>query len=296
MNGAPGALDRWEGRPVEEWAGRWGVPLVEAYDELPSTNDRLRALAESGAAHFTVVTADAQTAGRGRGGKRWESPGGMGLWLSFLLRGKSELRSESELRDESEPGGELEVPPNLLVPILVGLAATRALERICPSLKPGIKWPNDIEVEGRKLGGILCESAGTGVVVVGVGLNLRQGIEDFDPGLKERAASMEMAGCRGVSRSRVAGELLSSARALVDPPPVLLDQQLRQEVRNRDILSGRTVWTEVGFAGKAVGIAADGALLVETEGRVEEIRAGSVLAVETGGVQPGVEVKRIEGK
>ena len=263
MSGAPEALDRWEGRPVEEWARRWGVPHVEAYDELPSTNDRLRDLAEAGAAHFTVVIADSQTAGKGRGGKRWESPSGMGLWMSFLVRSDSE------------------VPP-ALVPILVGLAATRALEQLCPSLRPGIKWPNDIEVEGRKLGGILCEGAGPGAVVVGVGLNLRQGIEDFDPGLKERAASMEMAGCRGVSRSEVAGELLSAARSLVDPPPALLDERLRQEVRDRDSLIGRAVRADVGIAGRAVGIAADGALLVEVEGRVQEVRAGGVSAVESG--------------
>ena len=261
MSRAPGALDRWEGRPVEEWARRWDVPHVEAYDELPSTNDRLCELAEAGAAHFTVVTADAQTAGKGRGGKRWESPAGMGLWISFLVRSDSE------------------VPPTL-VPILVGLAATRALMRLCPSLKPGIKWPNDIEVEGRKLGGILCEGAGPGAIVVGVGLNLRQGIEDFDPALKERAASIEMAGCMGVSRSRVASELLDAARSLVHSPPALLDERLRQEVRDRDILTGRTVRTEVGVAGRAIGIAADGALLVEVEGRVQEIRAGGVVALE----------------
>ena len=264
MSGAPEALDRWEGRPVEEWARRWGVPHVEAYDVLPSTNDHLRVLAESGAAHFTVVTADSQTAGKGRGGKRWESPSGMGLWMSFLVRSESE------------------VPP-ALVPVLVGLAATRALERLCPSLRPGIKWPNDIEVEGRKLGGILCERAGPGAVVVGVGLNLHQGIEDFDPGLKERAASMEMAGCRGVSRSKLAGELLSAARALVDPPPALLDERLRQEVRDRDSLIGRAVRAEVGIAGRAMGIAADGALLVEVEGRVQKVRAGGVSALESGG-------------
>ncbi len=185
----------------------------------------------------------------------------MGLWISFLVRSDSE------------------VAPTL-VPVLVGLAVTRALERLCPSLKPGIKWPNDIEVEGRKLGGILCESTRAGVVIVGVGLNLRQGIEDFDPGLKERAASMQMAGCRGVSRSRIAGELLAAARSLVDPLPALLDEQLRREVQRRDILNGRAVRTEVGLAGKAVGIAADGALLVEVEGRVEEIRAGGVMALE----------------
>jgi len=64
--GQPEALDDWEGRPVEEWARLWDVPLLEAYDELPSTNDHLRVLAEAGAAHFTVVIADAQTAGRFR--------------------------------------------------------------------------------------------------------------------------------------------------------------------------------------------------------------------------------------
>ncbi len=263
MSEVPGALDQWEGRPVEEWERRWGVPRLEVYDELPSTNDRLRALASAGAAHFTVVTADAQTAGKGRGGKRWESPGGMGLWISFLVR------------------SDTEVPPTL-VPILVGLAAARAVERLCPSLRPGIKWPNDIEVEGRKLGGILCEGAGSGAVVVGVGLNIRQGIEDFDPGLKERAASLAMAGCTGVSRSSVAGELLLAARSLVDPPPDLLDERLRQEVRDRDTLIGRTVRTEVGVAGQAIGISADGALLVEVDGRVEEIRAGGVMVVESG--------------
>ena len=262
MSGAPGALDRWEGRPVEEWARRWGVPHLEVYDELPSTNERLRVLAEAGTAHFSVVTADSQTEGKGRSGKRWDSPGGMGLWISFLVRNDSEV-------------------PSTLIPILVGLATIRTLERLCPSLSPGIKWPNDIEVQGRKLGGILCESAGTGAVVVGVGLNLRQGIEDFDPGLKERAASLEMGGCRDVRRSRVAGELLSAARSLVDPPPALLHDVLRQEVRDHDTLTGRTVKTEVGVSGKAVGIAADGALLVEVEGRVHEIRAGGVMAVET---------------
>ena len=258
------ALDHWEGRPVEEWARRWGVPRVEAHDELPSTNDRLRALAAAGAAPFTVVTADSQSVGKGRGEKRWESPAGMGLWISFLVRNESKVLPR-------------------LIPILVGLAATRALERLCPSLKAGIKWPNDIEVEGRKLGGILCESTGTGAVVVGVGLNLRQGIGDFEPALKERAVSMEMAGCRGVSRSKIATELLSAARSLVDPPPALLDERLRQEVRGRDILNGRRVRTEVGFIGKAIGIAADGALLVDVGGRIQEIRAGGVTAVEAGG-------------
>lgn len=267
--GVSRALDRWEGRRVEEWATRWAIPRFEAHEQIPSTNDRLRKLAEAGAAPFTVVTADAQTAGKGRGGKRWESPSGMGLWMSFLVPGASRT------------------PPSL-VPILVGLAATRAIQRLCPSLVPGIKWPNDIEIEGRKLGGILCEGTTTGAVVVGVGINLRQGIADFDPGLKERAASLEMAGCRGVSRSKIATELLREARSLVDPPPALLDERLRQEVRDRDILIARRVCTEVGLTGQAIGIADDGALLVEVEGVVREVRAGGVTAIESTGRNPAV--------
>ena len=271
---AQGAVDRWEGRPVEEWAERWGVPSVEAHQELSSTNDRLRWLADEGALPFTVVTADSQTEGKGRGGKRWQSPSGMGLWMSFLVGCGSD-------------------PPPTLVPILVGLAATRALSNLCPFLRPGIKWPNDIEVEGRKLGGILCERTGTGAVIVGVGINLRQSIDDFDPALKERAVSVEMAGCTEVSRSAMAAELLFACRSLVDPPPGLLDERLRQEVRDRDILIGRFVGAEVRSAGqvvrivgKAVGIAADGALLVDADGRIREVRAGSVQVVEGRPVAP----------
>ena len=94
---------------------------------------------------------------------------------------------------------------------------------------------------------------------------------------------MERAGCRGVSRSKLAGELRSAARSLVDPPPALLDGRLRQEVRDRDSLIGRAVLAEVGIAGRAMGIAADGALLVEVEGRVQKVRAGGVSALESGG-------------
>jgi biotin-(acetyl-CoA carboxylase) ligase len=113
-----------------------------------------------------------------------------------------------------------------------------------------------------------------------VGLNVRQSIEDFGPPLKQRAASLEMAGCRGVSRARLAGELLSAARSLVNVPPALLDEALRREVGGRDTLMGRTVRTESGMVGKAVGIGADGALLLEVDGTVEEVRAGSVTDVQ----------------
>ncbi len=78
----------------------------------------------------------------------------------------------------------------------------------------------------------------------------------------------------------VAGEFLSEARSLVDPPPAFLDERVRREVGDRDTLSGRTVRTEVGVTGQAIGIAADGALLLEVEGRVREIRAGGVMVIE----------------
>ncbi len=250
-------LDEWEGEPVAAWERLWNVPRFEAHDTLPSTNDRVRELAGEGAGAFTVVTAETQTGGRGRSGKRWESAAGMGLWISFLLR--------------PEAGGS-----PALIPILVGLAAAGAVETLCPELRPEIKWPNDVLVNGRKLAGVLCEAVGDDAVVVGVGIDVSQQEEDFPQALRDQATSLEASGCAGVTRARLAGRLLAGARDLVEPPPPKLHEDLRREIRRRDALVGRTVRTDTGRVGQAVGIAHDGALLVESERGRYAIRGGSV--------------------
>ena len=253
-------LNDWEGKPVAVWERLWNVPVLEAYDTLPSTNDRVRELAAEGAAAFTVVTAETQTTGRGRSGKRWESPTGLGLWISFLLR---------------PPAGGAPA----LTPILVGLATARAIEALCPELHPEMKWPNDVFVSGRKVGGILCEGVGPDAVVVGVGLNICQREEDFPYALRDQATSLEAAGCSGVSRAELAGGLLGEARNLVEPLPDGLDERLRVELQHRDALAGRTVRTDTGQVGQAIGVADDGALLIEAEGIRYAVRGGGVSIV-----------------
>src|SRR4249919_3025344 len=140
------------------------------FDSIDSTNKRARELAAEGAAHGTVVTADEQTAGRGRQGRTWTAPPGKALLYSAILRPLDER--------------------HLLLPLSVPLAVCEAAESLKPGLECAIKWPNDVWVEGRKLGGILIEARPQdGWAVIGVGLNLTIERDEFPPELRETATS-----------------------------------------------------------------------------------------------------------
>jgi BirA family transcriptional regulator, biotin operon repressor / biotin---[acetyl-CoA-carboxylase] ligase len=249
-------LTHWDGEPVQVWERMWRSPLVEAHDVLPSTNDRARELADSGAAPFTVVLADEQTAGRGRSGHSWHSAFGTGLWISALLPGAGML------------------PAHL--PLLVGLATARAAERASPRVGIGLKWPNDLFLKGRKVGGILCERH-HGVVVTGVGLNVRQRHMDFPPELLGVATSLEASGAGVVSMGSLVTALLGQLHALCAHPTRSLAEELHQELAARDVLWGLEVETQVAGCGVARGIDADGPLLLEPpDGTNVRVVAGSV--------------------
>ena len=267
MEGSP----VWEGEPVTRWAERWGVPLVEAHARLGSTSDRARLIARDGAASFSVVIADEQTRGRGRGGRRWLSPPGAGLWMTVVLAAR--------------PGG------HPTVPLLVGIAAARAIEEVCPDLRASIEWPNDLIVAGRKVGGILCESwdngAGSRGMAIGTGINISQRAADFPPELRGRASSLTSMGAASVSKPALAGTLLSQMRALLFPQPAPLEGALHRELARRDALNGCTVVLGSGETGTARGISAGGALLFEEpDGIVREIRSGSVSPLPDPPAQP----------
>ena len=144
-----------------------------------STQERVRSAALSGAPEGTLVRALEQTEGRGRLGREWHSPRGLGLWMSFLLRPRVDPVRWPALN------------------ALVALSLAEAVESLAgPELegwRGWIKWPNDLYGRHGKLAGILAESV-PGGVVVGVGLNLDQEAGDFPPSLRAPASSLALEG------------------------------------------------------------------------------------------------------
>jgi BirA family transcriptional regulator, biotin operon repressor / biotin---[acetyl-CoA-carboxylase] ligase len=256
LHGEP--LTHWEGEPVRVWESVWQLPRFEAWSRLGSTNDRLRALALEGAGPFTVVVAEEQTTGRGRAGRRWESPPGLGLWMSVLLRPAAAEAAR-------------------LAPLIVGLAVCRAFERTAGELSATLKWPNDVLLGERKAAGVLCESVGGRGVVAGVGINVRQRLSDFPEPLRGRAVSLEMAAGHPVSRAALAGALVQEMRTLLSRPPLRLEGGVAEELARRDALYGREVRVEGGVEGIARGVDTQGRLQVEVApGRCDAVVAGSV--------------------
>jgi len=220
-----------------------------------STNQVARELAAAGAADGTVVTSEAQTAGRGRQGRAWSTPPGAALAWSLLLRRK------------------VEVPGTL--PLQIGVAVCEAIEFL-GVLRAEVKWPNDVLIEGRKCAGILVEARPQdGWAVVGIGLNLSVAEQDFPEDLRSRATSI---GHDADVRSATAAlNRLVEAR-LAAPVEATL-----AELADRDALRGRTVrWGkgsgagDGGSHGTAAGIDAAGNLLVETAEGVHSLNAGEV--------------------
>jgi len=174
---------------------RWLGRTLRCFPELDSTNTTARELAAAGAAHGTVVIADAQRRGRGRLGRSWASPIGTNLYLSAVLR--------------------CALPPERLAQIglLAGVATCETVREWCAA---EIKWPNDVLIDGRKVAGILTEMDGSGpqrVVVLGVGVNLNSRLEDFPAELRDKAGSLCLASGAPVDRARFTGRLLGALEA-----------------------------------------------------------------------------------
>ncbi|MCX4243535.1 biotin--[acetyl-CoA-carboxylase] ligase [Paraliomyxa miuraensis] len=181
--------------------GCYGRPH-EHHAELSSTNDRALEWMRAGAPHGAVVTADAQRAGRGRRGRTWHSPPGESLYVSLVVR-------PDRPPDRPDGFGAL------------GLAVGVGLHEGLPRLRAPVwlKWPNDLTVEGRKLGGILCEARWIGnvpEVVVGFGLNVHG--RTFPEPLRALATSIAL--CRDgevPGRAVLLAELLVALEGAIEP-------------------------------------------------------------------------------
>jgi BirA family biotin operon repressor/biotin-[acetyl-CoA-carboxylase] ligase len=256
--------DRWEGAAAEELAARWGLPSVHLFASARSTNDAGRALADGGAPHGTLVVAEEQTAGRGRGGRAWASPPGVGVWMSMVARPAS-------------------LPSPGLLPLLVGMAAAEAIDPFVRPAVTQVKWPNDLQLAGRKIAGILCEGswdgARPGAVVVGIGINVLHVPDDFPEDVRETATSLRIVAGWEPPRADVAGAVAGAiARALRNPPAQLTGAML-DALRARDSLEGRSVRVTAAqeTLGTALGISPAGALLLRTQdGRLQTVTSGTV--------------------
>lgn len=278
IEGARGAGYRLLGHPdlIEEADLLSRLPsgsMWQSLTSLPttdSTNSRAVRLAEEGAPHGAVVCADCQTGGRGRFGRRWESPPGLNLYVSLVLRPPVEPRHA----------------PRLTLVAAVALAA--AVEE-CVSAPAALKWPNDLYLGGRKAAGILAEmSADTDRVrhvVVGVGLNVNAEPSDFPEELRGKATSLKMAAGTSFRRIDVLARFLARfseayATFLSDGLGALLPEWHR-----RCLLSGRRVLLrrrDGEVRGTALRVDEGGALLFRPDGArgAERIHSGEILEFE----------------
>ena len=232
----------------------WLGAARQAHAQCASTNDLALAWARAGAPHGAVVTADAQTAGRGRLGRTWASPPGRSLYLSIVLR--------------LGPG----VPaPPLTLAIGVGLCDAIRAAGVTAA---GLKWPNDVLVDRHKLAGVLCESTGD-AVVVGVGVNANGAAVDLPPDIAARATTIADELGRPVDRAALLEGVLAELAPWVE------------RYQAGGVAAIAPAWTERMVpdlrvrtdraTGVARGLDPTGALeVVDDAGAVHAIRSGDV--------------------
>lgn len=260
MDPATSRSEEWCGLPTESWRVRWGLPELHIFASVTSTNDVARELAERGAPHGTSVLADVQTRGRGRRGRGWAAAPGQSLLLSIVLRPRGKAAEN-------------------VLPLRLGMAAARAIEHIAP-VTVGIKWPNDLMIDGRKAGGVLCEGAlegGTALfVVAGIGINVHQRDDDWPPELAGLATSVEAAARSTVAMPELAGGVTAEVLAATGKGAGPLHPAELRELEDRDVLRGRAVAVDGHGTGMAIGVDATGALLVRDGEKVTSLVAGTV--------------------
>ncbi len=278
IEGARGAGYRLLGRPdvIEEADLRSRLSPRSPWNTfhlLPvtdSTNSRAVALAESGAPDGTVVCADAQTGGRGRFGRVWESPPGRNLYISFLLRPMLEPAQAPQLT------------------LVTAVALALAVEAHT-GLSARLKWPNDLYVGGRKAAGILAEMSADADrlrhVVIGAGLNVNADERDFPAALRTKATSLKIQAGRAFLRVEVLARFLE---CFSDAYRLVLSAGLRvvlPEWRRRSLLDGKRVVLRVrgeDVAGTAVGVDDAGLLVFRREGVsvCEKLPSGEIVDFE----------------
>lgn len=243
-----------------KWAGK--NPLF--FEKVDSTNNMVRTLAEQGAPEGTLVVAANQTAGKGRRGRSWSAPEGTSIAMSILLRP--------------------EFPPERasMLTLVMAMAIARGIREVT-GLDAGIKWPNDIVADGKKLCGILTEMSTEmeyiRYVVIGIGINVS--MKEFPEELKQKATSLELCLGRPVKRAPLIDACMRAFEEYYEKYLQTLDLSLLQEEYNRELVNvGRevTVLAPAGdYTGVSHGINREGELVVELAGgEIRNVVSGEV--------------------
>ena len=246
--------------------GRFGRPATYL-PQTDSTNERALKLLMDGAEEGTLVVAGHQTSGRGRRGRRWESPEGTGLLFSLILKPLSPEVLE-------------------ILTTTVGIAVATAVREIS-RVEAQLKWPNDVVVAGRKLAGVLVESrlssGGIEGSVAGVGLNVTWPVDEPEAEALNATSLALLLGDTGEVPSRL--DLLKEIiRELEKTYALLHDESGRAEVVKRATELSSVLGHEVvvRFAdgsileGRATGLSPTGELQLEIDGRAETVRVGEI--------------------
>jgi BirA family transcriptional regulator, biotin operon repressor / biotin---[acetyl-CoA-carboxylase] ligase len=236
------------------WLGR----RIELFDCLPSTNREAVQLVQAEVEHGTVVIADSQTAGRGRLSRTWFSPPGANLYCSIILRATR--------------------PPERLtewlswLPLISALATAEAIEQVS-SVHVSVKWPNDLLISERKVGGILCES-GTGIrsdpfQIIGIGINVNGDQGDWPADLCDSATSIWQERKMVVDRNRLLAQLLLELEQCLDELATHGTSRLLVAYHQRCSTIGHRIQAALAngdmIVGIAEGVGQDGSLHVQPQ-------------------------------
>lgn len=237
---------------------------IEYEEEVGSTNNEAKILAANGVKDGTIVVSEMQKNGRGRISRGWFSPYGKGIWCSVILK------------------------PNFLpqdapkCTLMAAVAVTKAIYNIT-NVKVGIKWPNDILYNGKKLVGILTEMNAEmdriNYIVIGMGINVNLDEKDFPDELQEIATSLSTIKEEKISRVKLLCEILKQLEKLYQEAMEKGFTEILTEWKKYSITLGQHV-NVIGlnhtFDGIAVDIDKDGALLVKTDKEIKTVLAGDV--------------------
>lgn len=239
---------------------------MEYFPTLESTNRTAKALAYHGAADGTIVVAEEQTGGKGRLERNFYSPRCKGIWFSVILRPKFLPHDAPKCT------------------LMAAVAVAEAMKRF--NLRAGIKWPNDIMHDGRKLVGILTEITGEmgkiTYIVIGIGINVNMSRDDFPEELRDVAASLSEMNGEELSRVEIFRAVLEEFDKLYREVSESGFDAVIERWHKYNVTLGKIVNViSAGdggetFTGKAIDLDKDGALLVETPQGLRTVYAGDV--------------------